>query len=504
MFGAKPADVEYFSSRTLSQSVDELLTLSVSSPAPPLNYYEGINNGGNVIKDPDNVPLGQTWVNGTYGDGEINFYRGNSIRAWWLANQIHQGRSIEEKMVLFWHNHFATQLNAGGGATGAYRLIELFRKHAVSNLRTLMIEVSKNTQMLHYLNGFLNTKWSPDENYARELQELFGTGKGPDSKYTEEDVREAARLLTGHTIDWATQTYKFESAWHDTGNKTFSNFYGGATITGKSNAAGASELDEFVDLILNTNECSKFIVRKIYKFFINYHLTPEVEADIITPLAATYKSNGYNLKPILKTLFESEHFYETQFYGSMIKSPIELIAGFARESNLTYPAATPVFDYYKFYMDLWYTSVIQQQGVGDPPNVAGWPAYYQAPMFTQVWVNSDTLPKRINFTVWMLWGGYGACCNAIEIAKQFSDPGNPNKLMDDLLSCMYRYDITSTTLQAVKTSILLSGQTQDYYWTDAWNDYVNNPNDANKKNVVETRLRNLVLYFVQSPHYQMQ
>ncbi|MBL7813030.1 MAG: DUF1800 domain-containing protein [Bacteroidetes bacterium] len=502
LYGAKPADVEYFLGKTITQSVDELLTLPGSAPAPPLNYYEGLDNSGTPMKDADNVPKGSTWVNGTYGDGTTNFFRGESLKAWWISNLVNQGRSIQEKMMVFWSDHFVTELKAGGGATAAYRLIELFRTHTFSPLRTLMIEVSKNPQMLHYLNGYLNTKFSPDENYGRELQELFGVGKGSGSQYTENDVKEAARILTGHSLDWNAQTYKFFDTLHDTGDKTFSAFYGNKVITGKSGSAGAGELDELVDMILATDECAKFICRKIYRYFVYHEIDATVETNIIEPLATIYRNNSYNLKPVLDKLLKSEHFYDASVVGAQIKTPLDLVVGFARENSITPPSA-PLETVYRFYLDLYYTAYIQAQALGDPPNVAGWPAFYQGPQYYQIWINSDTLPKRINYTNYMLYGGYNNSFDPVKAAAQFSNVADPNQFLSDLLGDMYLIDILSTTVFLIKKQILLSGQSSDSYWSDAWNDYINNPGDTTKKQVVSTRLQNLYVYLTQSPHYQI-
>lgn len=503
MFGAKPADVNYFSSKSLSDAVDEILTLGSNPPAPPLNYYEGLDNGGVTVHDPDGVAKGATWVNGTYADGTINFYRAESLKAVWVKNMINQSSNIEEKLVLFWHHIFITQLSSGGGATAAYRLYELFRTYAFKTLRTLMIEVTKNPQMLHYLNGYLNTKYSPDENYGRELQELFGVGKGPDSKYTEEDVKQAARVLTGHSIDWNNQAYLFVPLYHDTGDKQFSSFYSNKKITGKSGTAGADELDDLVDMILATDECSKFIVRKLYKFFVNHQINAQIETDIIAPLATIYKSNGYDLKPVLAKLFKSEHFFEANIMGCQIKSPIEVVVGFCREGNITQPPADPIDVHYKFYSDLFYTAGIAQQLIGDAPNVAGWPAYYQEPQYYQIWINSDTLPKRVNFAIWMLYGGYNGAFSPIDFAEQMNNPSDPDALLDQILETLYIYDISSTTKASIKNQILLNNLNQNIYWTSAWQDYKANPTDTTKKNIVSSRLQTLVLYLTQSPHYQM-
>lgn len=503
MFGAKPADIDYFLQKSVSKAVEELLTLSSTPPSPPVNNYEGQDlGGGNFAADADKIPKGQTWVNGTYGDGTTNFLRANSLKAWWIGNQLNQNRSIEEKMIVFWSNHFATELRAGGGATAAYRLIELFRKYAFSPLKTLMIEVTKNPQMLHYLNGYLNTKFSPDENYARELQELFGVGKGPGSQYTEDDVKAAAKVLTGLSLDWRLQTFKFQDVLHDTGNKQFSAFYGNKVINGQSGANGLKELDELVDMILATDECSKYICRRIYKFFVNYDITSEIETDVIAPLAAIYKSNNYDLKPVLDKLLRSEHFYDANIISAYIKTPVELMVGFCREGNITQPIS-PVETRYRFLIDIYNTAGIQNQMLGDPPSVAGWPAYYQAPLFYETWINSDTYPKRVTYPTYMLYGGYNNCFDPIKFAEQFSGVANPNTFIDEVFTTVFTMTISQTAKDSIKQQILLSGQAQDYYWTDAWNAYKADPTDTAKKSVVTTRLIQFISYILQSPHYQL-
>lgn len=504
MFGAKPADIDYFLGKSMTDSVDTLLTLPASVPAPPLNYYEGLDLGGGLtMKDSDGIAKGQTWVNGTIGDGTTNFLRGQSLKAWWVGNQLNQTRSISEKMIVFWSNHFVTELRAGGGATAAYRLVELFRTHSFSPLRTLMIEVTKNPQMCHYLNGYLNTRYSPDENYARELQELFGVGKGPDSKYTEEDVKQAARVLTGLSIDWTPQQYKFYDVLHDTGDKTFSSFYNNRVIKGKSGAAGDQELNDLVDMILATDECAKYICRKIYRFFVNYDITADVETNIIAPLATIYRNAGYDMKPVLDKLLKSEHFFETNIISAYIKTPLDLIIGFCREGAVQQPSAGSVDVLYKFWLDLYNTAGIANQWLGDPPNVAGWPAYYQAPLFYDTWVNSDTYPKRVVYPVYFLYGGYGNSFDHIRFAEQFANVADPVKFMEEICSTFYTMDISKATQDAIRVQILQGNLPATSYWTDAWNQYKLDPSNSTKKAVVVNRIVQLISYLIQSPHYQL-
>jgi hypothetical protein len=197
LFGAKKADVDYFLNRSAAAAVNELLT-APPLPQPPLNHYTLMYN----IQDP-NVPSGQTWVNAPWlissTGGLQEWYRFRSFSCWWYERMITQNRSITEKMVLFFHNLLATEYRDTNRARWTYLNNKLYREHALGNYKSLVRKVSTDVQMLRYLNGYLNTKKAPDENYARELQELFTLGVG--SGYSETDVQEAAKVLTGYRID---------------------------------------------------------------------------------------------------------------------------------------------------------------------------------------------------------------------------------------------------------------------------------------------------------------
>ena len=149
-----------------------------------------------------------------------------------------------------------------------------------------------------------------------------------------------------------------------------------------------------------------------------------------------------------------------------------------------------------------------QQNIGDPPDVAGWKSYYQAPQFYEIWINSDTLPKRNQFTDVMANTGYTRNGKTIKIdfiafAKTLPNPGDPNQLINDSLTYLYRLPLSQTSKNQLKTDLLLSGQTQDYYWTDAWSAYIANPNDMTNATIVRTRLRDLYLYLMRLAEYQL-
>src|SRR5258708_10798482 len=164
----------------------------------------------------------------------------------------------------------------------------------MGNFPQLMKAVHLDTAMLMMLNGSNNTKTSPNENFGRELQELYTMGKGSGSKYIKSDVKTAARVLTGHTVD-LNYNYLFQPGDHDDTNKTFSAFYNNQVVTGYSGPAGAGELDTLLAMLFSTRESAKFLCRKLYNFFVYYLIDDLVETHVITPLAAGLRLCGYKI-----------------------------------------------------------------------------------------------------------------------------------------------------------------------------------------------------------------
>ena len=221
MFGATKNSINYFLGMSMSQAVDTLLTVPTSQPAPPVKNYD---NNNLPPTDPDySIPQGQTWVNinTTDADGK----RRNSFKAWWMGLIINQENNIREKMTLFWHNHFVTESNDIGRAIWAYKNNALYRLNVLGNFKQMVRDVTLDPAMLRYLNGYLNNKNAPDENYGRELLELFTLGKENDPNYTEVDVKATARVLTGWKIDGNNNSYLFNANQHDTTDKQFSSFF---------------------------------------------------------------------------------------------------------------------------------------------------------------------------------------------------------------------------------------------------------------------------------------
>lgn len=498
LFGVKQTELDTFSQMSVTDAVAALMQVG-TMPDPPINNYNNRN-----ITDAAVQP-GDTWINAGY-DVSVNFLRVASFKGWWYKQIVEQKPNLREKMTLFWHNLFSTETNVVNHASIIYFHHNLLRNNALGNFKSLVTAVTKNAAMLIYLNGDKNTKNAPDENYARELQELFTLGKGPDSKYTEADVKAAARVLTGWRVERTGVNAYFDPTKHDTTDKVFSSFYNGYTIKGQSGTAGAAETDELIDMIFKQNEVAKFICRELYRFFVYYDIDAATEQNVITPLADIFRNNNYEIKPVLEALFKSEHFYDEMNMACYIKPPVDFLAGLLRQYNVIVPETTLEVQFGMYNTIRSFSGLIMQE-LGDPPNVAGWPAYYQEPQFYELWINSDTLPKRNQVSDMLIAYGYKfsgqtLLIDALAFADSFSNVADINKFIDDVVFLLYPFAISQTQKDYLK-SILLSNQSQDYYWTDAWNTYKSNPGNTANTNYVNLVLRTMLKYLMNLAEYQL-
>ena len=504
-FGASRKDIQYFQNIGFAAAIDELFSAQFIEPTPPLKDY---NPTASVAPD-NSISIGQTWVNDMSIDGTLSSLRRSSFKKWWIGLMINQGRSIREKMTLFWHNHFATESVDVSIAQYVYKHHRLLRSGALGNFRELVKKVTMDPAMLIYLNGQNNNKTAPDENYARELQELFVIGKGPHAGFTEEDVKAAAKILTG----WRNNNTKLESYFdltrHDVTSKTFSSFYGGRVIGGVNNAnGGETELDQLIDMLLSQKEAALFICRRLYTWFVYYNITPDIEREIIEPLADIFRKNNYEILPVLKTLISSEHFFDNTNRGCQIKSPVDLMIGLSRELEIKFPPSDQVTLSYTLWNQFVAYLSSSQQDIGDTPDVSGWKAYYQAPLFYGNWINTDTMPKRLQYSQNLITPGYTASgfkmiVPAIDYVKGFQYPSDPNKLLDEICNHLLGIDISASHKNQIKKDILLSGQIDDHYWTNAWDTYMNAPGMTSNTNYVNNTLINLLKYIINLPEYQL-
>lgn len=482
MFGARHDDIEYFVSLGLQASLGTLLRRS-EIRSYPVNFYA--TNG----EDPG-VPFGQTWVNKPINP-KFNFERTLSHYFWWQNRITFQDRNITEKLVLFWHNHFGVAHTNNLDPRTCFSYYNTLLGHGFGNFRDLIWNITKDPLMLTFLNGFENTARLPDENYARELMELFTLGKGPESKYTEKDVQEAAKVLTGMVFDFNSGRSDFHMNRHNVDDKVFSSFFDNTVIKGNNDPTKWEvEMLALIDMILKKEEVSKHICRKLYRFFVNYEINETIESQIIEPLAEIFRQSNYQIVPVLYELLSSEHFYSDQVVGSMIKSPADFYYGLLREMqpNISQELIpnTAFFEYSRKLIGAL------QQYIFDPPSVAGWPAYYQIPIFYKYWINSETLKIRSSVIDVMVDKNAprntDVYIDLLAYTKQIKGAEDPNVLIDRVLKSVFSFEPTDELKKELK-KILLSNQDLDIYWTEAWNSYLLNPTDAININTVQTRLK---------------
>jgi uncharacterized protein (DUF1800 family) len=504
LFGHSKADLDKALSLSASACVDELLTVPAETPAPPVSTDAN-----------DPTPVGTTWTVSAY-DGNYNGTRQRSLQNWWMALLQRRAFSVREKMVLFWHNHLATELDVIGDPRYAYNHHLLLRNAALGNFKALVRQITLDPGMLQYLNGDSNTNTNPNENYGRELQELFTVGKGPEisagnyTNYTEEDVKAAARVLTGWRDVRDTPAAEFQEKKHDVKDKAFSAAYGNKVITGRSGpTAGALELDEMIDMIFAQAETARYLCRKLYRFFVYYQIDAATEADIIVPLADQLVKAGFEVKPVLATLLKSAHFQDALNMGCQIKTPLDIVAGSLRLLDIPLPDGADPLKQYALMAALVGEAARMQMEIGNPPNVAGWPAYYQDPVFYEVWINSDTLPRRVQYTDKLAAAkGYGyytdksfLSVDVLALAKSTSAPETVATLVAELSERFFPIPLTDKQLKYLK-DIMLNGL-EDYEWASVWQDYLEAPTDAAKIKVVDSLLRLLVTEMMQMAEYQL-
>jgi hypothetical protein len=506
MFGATKNEISFLSSVTMSQAVDMLLK-DAPIPPEPVNDYNGVGEDKLVDKV---VPFGKPWADLPTRDFEIEFWKNVSLKCWWFNNIIEQKYSIQEKMLLFWQNHLPIQIFEVYDARRSYRYLTTLRKHCLGNFKTMTRAITIDPAMLFYLNGTSNVKSAPDENYARELQELFCIGKGPDSKYTEQDVKAAARILTGWKSEWAKPNVYFLASDHDTQDKQFSPFYKNKIIKGVTGGNGGNEeLDALMDMIFANKECARHVVRKLYRFFVYHTIDAKTEMDIIIPLADLFQASNYEIKPVLNKLLKSAHFYDKLNRGAVMKTPLDYTLGMLREYNMPKPDKTNLKEMFWVRSGMYWWIRDMLLDIGDPPNVAGWPAWYQSPQFDKYWISTTTLPKRGNLSDAMVYWGFENEDKSIKygidefaFTKTLTHPEDPEMLVEEVLSLFLSISVNVQVKASLK-GILLSGQAQNYYWTNAWNDYIANPNDMMKKDIVKWRLKAFYQHVMQMEEYQL-
>ena len=418
--------VDQFANMTANAAVNNLFNTAVPAPyiPRPLDYRIHAATGGEWIDD-DNAPV----------ENETN--RRQWVAGWWFRNALNDP-SATHKLAFFIHTFFT--ISYPGVAAGVHASRYIYDHLALLNyaadngmdLKTLAKKMTFDNAMLYYLNNRQNRKTGVNENYAREFLELFTVGRGEQisegvyTNYTEADITELARILTGFTTlasrndpnvaidaDTGIRTGYIHVGNHDTGSKTFSDRFLDAngntyTITGGTNEASIrQEFDEVVDMVFAQTETARNYARKMYRFYVNTEIDNTIENTVITELTNHLINNGYDLTATLKMLLKSQHFYSmcagVQGGGNLIKSPIELLTEAMSFFNTDLPAlstSSSEIEIEEHYFDFVTRYLINTLGENaglrlfGPLSVAGYPAYYQEPLRDKNWYNGSTIPSR--------------------------------------------------------------------------------------------------------------
>lgn len=297
------------------------------------------------------------------------------LRGWWLYAMLNSGHPFREKMTLFWHNHFATSIGKVQTALLMYRQNQLLRKHALAKFGPFLHEMSRDVAMLIWLDSNQNVKEHPNENYAREVLELFSLGVG---NYTEKDVQEAARAFTGWHTDSTAKAFEFNAGAHDDGVKTV------------LNAKGKWNGDDVIRIALDHPSAARFITSKLYRELVSETEPPR---PLLEPLAERFRKSAYDIADLATTMLRSRLFFSDHAHLKRIRSPIEFVLGTVKAA-WPGPCAPS---------DVIANLSAMGQDLFAPPNVKGWPG-------GRNWLNNSTLLARNNFAEWVavgIGGSYG-------------------------------------------------------------------------------------------------
>jgi uncharacterized protein (DUF1800 family) len=356
--GASPRQIIEFSGLSRVQAVDRLLaTTHHAALTPPPEWVSEAITPRHVLRDmsPDERK--------DFEHRERQ--RGLQLRGWWLQEMLGTPSPLTERMTLFWHNHFVSGQHKVRQPQLLYQQNALLRRHATGNFAELLHAVAKDPAMLIYLDSASNRKDQPNENFAREVMELFTLGEG---HYGEQDIRDAARAFTGWSVDPDNGEFRWRPAQHDMGEKTVLGHSG--NLTG----------DEVLDLLLAQPATADFIVAKLWREFVSPGPANPQERRERAQVAARFRASAYDLETALRALFLTRSFWAASNRGTLLKSPVDLVVGTIRQFEI--PVSNP--------LPLVTVTTQLGQNLFAPPNVKGWPG-------GTAWINSQTLLGRKQF-----------------------------------------------------------------------------------------------------------
>ncbi|MEM8908358.1 MAG: DUF1800 domain-containing protein [Bacteroidota bacterium] len=448
-FGRSPQEWKIQEHYTLQQAIDQFFGQADQAEAlPDKNVYKNASASGEKMTKEDKrqfMKMARKMVM-------------VQNKEWVERMADPQQSALLEKMTLFWHGHFACITKM---PNLAYRQIRAIRQHALGNFRDLVLAMAKDVSMIRFLNNQQNRKQKPNENFARELMELFTIGRG---NYTETDIKEAARAFTGWSSNFR-GTFKFKTRHHDFGEKTF---------MGRTGKLGGEEI---IDILLEQRETAEFICRKVYRYFVNEN----VAEDRVRELADQFYRSNYDIRALMYTVFTSDWFYAPQNIGAKIKSPVELMAGMMRTLGVQFKKPAGV--------------LFAQRALGQvlfaPPNVAGWPG-------GQAWIDNSTLMLRLNLANYLFLATDVPFAVKPEFEAEAQKRGKALRKLDaslDLqpLLALYQNQAPPAIFEAMKNYLLMRSKNID---ADLFRDFVQTTDR-------ETYIKNLAVRMMSVPEYQL-
>jgi uncharacterized protein (DUF1800 family) len=355
-FGATDAEIERYVGVTREDAARKLLAgarMVATVPPPEWTAASGslrYPRGGEKASEPERKAFIQEQLK-----------KGLELRGWWVEEMLTTPSPLTERMTLFWHNHFVSSQQKVRLAELMYRQNVTLRANALGNFGMMLHAIARDPAMVIYLDNAQNRKGTPNENFAREVMELFTLGEG---HYSEQDIKEAARAFTGWSLDRDTGEFMYRRFIHD---------YGSKTVLGRS---GNLDGDDVLDILLSRPETAEFVTRKLWREFVS----PDPDEAEVKRIAARFRSSGYDIKSVLYALLTSDAFYAPTNRGVLVKSPIDLVVGTLHDFDMKPGAPIPFA----------FAAATMGQNLFGPPNVKGWPG-------GEAWINASTLLARKQF-----------------------------------------------------------------------------------------------------------
>ena len=548
-FNVTKARIEQYSNYTVDQALSDLLATSDKNLNQPIHYVNG------------NLTSPSPWINDDPTYGTVNVDNGSGLQkendyvtSWWM-DEARRDTSLRSKMTYFLFTNLTAPQKDNGNSAYYYDYIMLLEHFCLTDWKELVFQVSINPRMLEFLNNDENTVDNPNENYARELLELYtiGVGKpiyldengniafeGSPLNYTEADIEKIAEVLTGWRFDKNQRSsmplngesngnfpcgYPVPSD-HNFNSKQLSSHFNNHLIpawdpTGQTEsqkkAQMEAELRDLIDVILAQDETAKYICRKLYRFFVSRNISTEIEDDIIGPLSNTFRAN-YNLEAVISQLLKSKHFYDAddnlnsdEIIGGLIKSPLEL--ALQSISLLDFPVPHPIDEGELHYKSFFSNNLINkflvqssQPPFGEtttPP--AGFPAHYSGPNYDKSWFNSSTIIYRYNICKNIFFKGSYGFNPAAYLQSVVTDPKDPELILTTFTDMMFPESASDERKQYfIDTflfdggSLLQDGDSKYYYWESLWTDYL----QGKKVNTVNDILKSLIEALIWSQEFQ--